>query len=306
MNYLLWIILLAVSFPALAQWKPITLPLYEEIPNSKPSDEEEEIVAGNMILISKVQEPSIQVFLPSKKNSNRQAVVICPGGGYSVLAYDWEGTDIAKWLNSHGIAGIVLKYRLPSPESQQEPSEAPLMDAKRAMRLTREHAEEWNIDPEQIGVIGFSAGGHLASTLGTHFDKGDAGSDDPVEKFSSRPDFMILGYPVISFNEQIGHLGSRNNLLGDSPTEALVEKFSNELQVAEDNPPTFIFHSQDDTAVPVENSLVFYKALRQAKVPAEMHLYPKGGHGYSLGLDSQGTHSTWPTACIEWLQELRQ
>src|SRR5690606_23083740 len=182
------------SLPTFAQFDPITLPLYGTVPNAKASDEKETIRMDDIALVAKVQKPSIQVFLPSKRNATRQAVVICPGGGYSVLAYDWEGTDIAKWFNSHGIAAIVLKYRLPSAASQVDPHEAPLMDAQRAMRMVRQHAEEWNIDPQQIGIMGFSAGGHLASTLGTHYDAGDANTNDPIEKFSSRPDFMILGY----------------------------------------------------------------------------------------------------------------
>ena len=304
MRLLSFLLLMVISFAAQAQFDPITLPLYEKVPNAKASDEKEAIRMDDIALVSKVQEPSIQVFLPSKRNATRQAVVVCPGGGYAVLAYDWEGTDIAKWLNSHGIAAIVLKYRLPSAASQVEPHEAPLMDAQRAMRLARQHAKEWNIDPAQIGVMGFSAGGHLASTLGTHYDKGDANAQDPVERFGSRPDFMILGYPVISLKEHVAHIGSRNNLLGKSPSDDLVERFSNDLQVTDDTPPTFIFHSQDDTGVPVQHSLLFYQALIEAKVPVEMHLYPKGGHGYSLGINAEGTFKGWTDSCIQWLGTL--
>lgn len=305
MKYLFLLLTCMITGQAFSQFESITIPLYSgEIPYTKPSEEKEEIVSDDIALVRKVQEPSIQVFLPSKRNATRQAVVICPGGGYSVLAYDWEGTDIAKWLNSHGIAAIVLKYRLPSAASQMDPHEAPLMDAQRAMRLVRQHAGEWNIDPAQIGVMGFSAGGHLASTLGTHYDRGNGNSQDPVEKFSSRPDFMILGYPVISLKEHVAHIGSRNNLLGKSPSDELVERFSNELQVTEDTPPTFIFHSQDDRGVPVQHSLLFYQALLEANVPVEMHLYPEGGHGYSLGINAEGTFTQWPAACIQWLRGL--
>lgn len=303
MKSLFFIILMVASSTVWAQFDPITLPLYEKVPNAKPSDEQEQTSGEDIVLVSKVQEPSIQVFLPSKRNATRQAVVVCPGGGYAVLAYDWEGTDIAKWLNSQGIAAIVLKYRLPSTASQVDPHEVPLMDAQRAMRLARQHANEWNIDPGQIGVMGFSAGGHLASTLGTHYDSGNANSQDPVERHSSRPDFMILGYPVISLTEHVAHIGSRNNLLGKFPSEELVKRFSNELQVTEDTPLTFIFHSQDDTGVPVQHSLLFYQALLQAKVPVEMHLYPEGGHGYSLGVNAEGTFTQWPAACIQWLED---
>ena len=304
MKYFIWILLLVFSPNIIyAQFNPFTVPLYENetVPNSKPSGEREEIDRGDIAVVRKVQEPNIQVFLPSKRNATRQAVVICPGGGYGVLAYDWEGTDIAKWLNSHGIAGIVLKYRLPSADSQVDPHEVPLMDAQRAVRLVRQHAEEWNIDPDQVGVMGFSAGGHLASTLATHFDKGNSGSDKEVDTFSSRPDFAILGYPVISLKEHISHLGSRNNLLGKSPSDELVNYYSNDLQVSPDTPPTFTFHSLDDKTVPVQLSLLFYEALINHQVPAEMHLYPIGGHGYSLGVNAEGTHTSWMNACISWL-----
>lgn len=307
MKKLLLLLTFMVTGQAFSQFNPITIPLYSgTIPYAKPSEEKEEIQQDDIMVVSKVQEPSIQVFLPSKRNATKQAVVICPGGGYGVLAYDWEGTDIAKWLNSHGIAAIVLKYRLPSSNSQTEPQHVPLTDAKRALRMTRQHAEEWNIQPDQIGIIGFSAGGHLASTLGTHFDSGNASSQDPIEKQSSRPDFMILGYPVISLKEHISHIGSRNNLLGTSPSEDLVNIYSNELQVTKETPPTFIFHSQDDPAVPVQHSILFYQALIKQQVPVEMHLYPTGGHGYSLGVNAGGTYPNWTENSIKWLEVLRK
>lgn len=306
MKLLPFFLLLFISIAAQAQFDPITLPLYEKVPHRKASDEKEAVRMDDIALVSKVQEPNIQVFLPSKRNATGQAVLICPGGGYAVLAYDWEGTDIAKWLNSHGIAAIVLKYRLPSAVSQEDPHEVPLMDAQRAMRLVRRHAEAWNIDPGQIGVMGFSAGGHLAATLGTHYDTGNINAQDPVETFSARPDFMILGYPVISLKEHVAHIGSRSNLLGQSPSDELVMRFSNELHVSQDTPPTFIFHSQDDTGVPVQHSLLFYEALLEAKVPAEMHLYPEGGHGYSLGINAEGTFTQWTAACIAWLKRLKK
>ncbi|MEX2594875.1 MAG: alpha/beta hydrolase [Anditalea sp.] len=306
MKYCLLIFLtFMVTGQAFSQFDPITIPLYSgAVPYAKPSDEKEEIRKDDILVVSKVQDPSIQVFLPSKKNATQQAVVICPGGGYGILAYDWEGTDIAKWLNSYGIAAIVLKYRLPSSESQTEPQHVPLADAKRALRMTRHHAEEWNIRPDQIGIMGFSAGGHLASTLGTHFDPGNVASSDPIEKISSRPDFMVLGYPVVSLKKHISHIGSRNNLLGKSPSEELVNLYSNELQVTGDTPPTFIFHSQDDPAVPVQHSLLFYEALIKQEVAVEMHLYPKGGHGYSLAVNADGSHKKWTQNCINWMEKL--
>ena len=286
---ILLLLVKSLSLPA----QEYVMPLWEQVPNHKDSGEKE-IVKGNEYTrtISFVQEPAIEVFLPSKNNATGQAVLICPGGGYSVLAYDKEGTDIAKWLNGNGIAGIVLKYRLPRSKSNIIPHETPLMDAQQAMKLVRENAEEWNIDPGSLGVMGFSAGGHLASTLGTHFDAG------------SRPDFMILVYPVITLKEPLTHKGSRNYLLGEKVNDpALIEYFSNELQVKADTPPTFLVHSMDDKAVPVENSMMFYQALKEKNIPSEMHLYPYGGHGYSLALD-KGRLSNWRLELMEWLGDL--
>lgn len=291
---------------AFAQYEPINIPLYQgEIPLSKPSNVEEEVQSNDILVVRNVQEPLLQVFLPAKRSATGQAVVICPGGGYGVLAYDWEGIDIAKWLNSHGIAGIVLKYRLPSAESQTEPHLVPLTDAKQALRLARAHAEDWNISPDKIGIMGFSAGGHLASTLATHFDAGDATNPDPVKKLSSRPDFAILAYPVISFNAEFTHSGSRNNLIGQNPDPKWVEYFSNETQVTAETPPTFLFHAQDDAGVPVKHSLRFFEALTAHNVPAEMHLYPTGGHGFSLSINIEGTQKGWMDSCIKWLGSLR-
>lgn len=262
-----------------------------DVPNSKKSDTEEMVKISNAMRISKVINPSIDVYLPSKSNSIKKAILICPGGGYGILAYDKEGTDIAKWLNGHGIAGIVLKYRLPEDDSNIKPHESPLMDAKRAMELIRENATSWGIDLNQVGVMGFSAGGHVASTLGTHFED------------ENRPDFMVLMYPVVTMKNDFTHLGSRRNLLGDHPSDELVKLFSNELQVTSTTPPAFIVHSEDDKTVPVENSLQLYKALRDNKVPAEMHVFPYGGHGYSLAL-GRGRLSNWPEMLIDWIIEL--
>ncbi|MEM1120952.1 MAG: family 16 glycoside hydrolase [Bacteroidota bacterium] len=279
-----------------------TLPLWEDnIPNSRPTDEKEQQDTDRGILwVSKVQKPTIDVHLPAPNSATGQAVVICPGGGYAGLAYDWEGTDIASWLNSKGIAGIVLKYRLPMAASQLEPHKTPLLDAKRAIRLVRQHAKEWNIDPDQVGVMGFSAGGHLASTLGTHFDKGNKNADDPIDRRSSRPDFMTLVYPVISTTADFTHQGSKEFLLGKNPDEELVHYYSNELQVGYDAPPTFLIHAGDDFGVPVENSIAFYQALRDKGVEAEMHVYPEGGHGFSLAI-GKGYLQTWTDRLGDWL-----
>ena len=284
----------------------LTMPLWEDdIPNYKPSDDTEQADTNGIVRISKVQKPDMSVYLPSKSNATGQAVVICPGGGYSILAYDWEGTDVAKWLNSKGIAGIVLKYRFPGSKSNIVRHKSPLLDAQRALRLTRYHAEEWNINPDKIGVMGFSAGGHLASTLGTHFDEVKSGIEDPVAMASSRPDFMILVYPVISFDPKFGHIGSRNNLLGKNPDQELIDRFSNEKQVTADTPPTFLIHAGDDGGVPVENSLMFYKALQEHDVPAEMHIFPEGGHGFGLALENEHLH-TWTDLCIDWMKGMQK
>lgn len=296
---------LLVSSMSWSQNLPFTMNIYhDDIPYQMDTNIEEERNQTEILVVSKVQQPQIEIYLPSKRNATGKAVVICPGGGYGVLAYDWEGSDIAKWLNSHGIAGIVLKYRLPSSETQTSPHLVPMTDGQRAIRLVRSHATEWNIQPDQIGIMGFSAGGHLASTLGTHFDGGDATAEDEIEKISSRPDFMILGYPVISFSQHITHIGSRNNLIGKDPEQQWVDFFSNELQVKSDTPPTFIFHAQDDKAVPVQHSLLFYKGLLEKEVPAEMHLFPTGGHGFSLSLNMKGTQGGWMENCIRWINHL--
>jgi acetyl esterase/lipase len=211
---------------------------------------------------------------------------------------------MAKWLNSHGIAGIVLKYRLPLHDHQSEAYFTPLMDAQRAIRLTRIHAEEWNIDPNQVGVMGFSAGGHLASSLSVHYDREVYEAVDEIDKISAKPDFSILLYPVISLKSGVTHGGSRNNLLGaQKDDQQMIELFSNEIQVNKMTPRAILIHSSDDLAVSVKNSINYYEALVGAGIPAEMHIYPYGGHGYSLAIN-QGRLSHWPDRVIEWLQAL--
>ncbi len=295
-----FLILFIITLPVWSQ--EIQLPLWPEgVPNQLKNTEQEVREQQDILRISKVQTPDITVYLSAKKHATGQAVVICPGGGYGILAYDWEGTDIAKWLNSKGIAGIVLKYRLPSPEFQKTPRLAPLQDAKQAMRLVRKNASLWNIDPSQIGVMGFSAGGHLASTLGTHFDAPEGDVENELSEISARPDFMVLVYPVISMADEITHMGSRKNLLGEAPSQEIQDYYSNELQVTKHTPPTFLVHSSDDHAVPVENSIRFYQALLKNQVEGcEMHLYPHGGHGYSLALDD-GHLRFWPELLAHWL-----
>jgi acetyl esterase/lipase len=278
------------------------LPLWEgDPPNYRETGEITVWDTSDIVRISNVQKPDIAIFLPSKKNATGEAVVICPGGGYHILAYDWEGSDIARWLNSKGIAAFVLKYRLPHSESNIVPHKSPLMDAQRAMRLVRAKAEKWNVDPGKIGIMGFSAGGHLATTLSTHFDAGNPHSDDPVEQQSCRPDFSVLVYPVISFTGYFRHNGSREALIGKDADESLVINYSNELQVTGDTPPAILIHSGDDKSVPVKNSVVYYEALQANNIPAEMHIYPYGGHGYSLAV-GMGHLDTWPDRVIQWIR----
>ncbi|HUI64067.1 MAG TPA: alpha/beta hydrolase [Bacteroidota bacterium] len=297
MKKAIWL-LATLTVGAFLHAQEFTLPLYEgTIPNAKGAAGKEKVVKTDIISISEVQAPDIAVYLPSKRFATGQAVVICPGGGYWILAYDLEGTDIASYLNSIGVAAAVLKYRLPTSCNCTEPEKVPLMDALRAIRLVRHHATEWNIDAKKIGVMGFSAGGHLASTAATHFDYGNASSSDPVERESSRPDFMVLVYPVISFVDSSAHPGSREALLGKNPDKALVAYYSSELQVRDDTPPAFLVHAGDDTGVPVRNTLLFFEALRKKGIPAELHVLSEGGHGFGLALGNPHVGS--------WTQDLR-
>ncbi len=228
-------------------------------------------------------------------------MVICPGGGYQHLAIGYEGHDVAEYFNTFGVAGFVLKYRL-APD-YHHPS--PLLDVQRALRIVRERASEWHIDPHRVGVMGFSAGGHLASTAATHFDAGKPDASDPIDHQSCRPDFAILAYPVITMSDKFGHGGSKKNLLGPHPEKGLAESLSNETQVTAQTPPTFLFHTAEDSAVPVENSIEFFLALRKAGVPAEMHIYEKGRHGLGLGTKDPKIAfalGTWPGRLHDWMQ----
>lgn len=280
------------------------LPLWpkDRIPNWISSSEKEKHEQNGILRISQVQEPTIEVYLPAKSNATGKAMLIFPGGGYGILAYDWEGTDIAKFLNGKGIAGIVVKYRLPSSQSQKDKHIVPLIDAQRALRLVRSKAEFFHLDSNQIGILGFSAGGHLAATLGTHFNDKVYDAVDVVDEQSARPDFMALGYPVITFGEMT-HGGSKRNLIGENPKPEMIAYFSNEKHVTKKTPPTFLFHASDDNGVPVENSLLFFKALKDAGVSATMHIYPKGGHGFSLARNDPHLRG-WTERMFEWLESL--
>ena len=239
--------------------------------------------------------PTLTPYMPPKEKATGAAVIICPGGGYEHLS-DREGGPIAVRLNTMGIAAFVLKYRL-GPRYHHP---APLQDAARAIRLVRSRAAEWKIDPERIGILGFSAGGHLASTIGTHFDAGKPDSSDPIERVSSRPNVMVLIYPVITMKDAT-HAGSRKYLLGPDPSPDLLTLLSNEQHVTNETPPTFLVHTMTDSSVPVENSLAFVAALRKAGVPFELHLYERGPHGFALG-DKNPILMTWPDRLADWLR----
>lgn len=240
--------------------------------------------------------PTLTVYRASRRASGT-SVVVLPGGGYGALAMDHEGRQVAAFFNSMGVSAFVLKYRL-GPK-YRHPIE--IGDALRAMRIARARAEEFGISPARIGMMGFSAGGHLASTVATHFDSGKPDAPDPTDRVSSRPDFLILGYPVISSDPAIAHAGSFRNLLGESPDPKLLEDLSNDLRVTPQTPPTFLFHTNADTGVPAENSVRFYLALRKAKVPAEMHIFENGPHGVGLAMDDPAL-SLWPTLLTNWLR----
>jgi acetyl esterase/lipase len=280
----LWITF-AVAVIAQEQVKlPYTVLLW---PNGAPGAQ------GN----EEIDKPALTVYPVAGRQKVPTGVVVFPGGGYTHLAMDHEGQQVAAWLNSYGITAFVLRYRL-GPK-YHHPIE--MHDGQRAVRWARAHATDFGIDPHRIGVWGFSAGGHLASTIGTHFDNGDAANSDPIERESSRPDFLILAYPVITFAEPYLHRGSRNALLGPNLSPALIELLSNERHVTPQTPPTFLFHTSDDPVVPVQNSIDFYLALRTAGVPAEMHLYQHGPHGVGLARNDPELAS-WPDLLAAWLQ----
>jgi acetyl esterase/lipase len=247
---------------------------------------------------AEVDQPTLTIFLPSGANATKTGVVIAPGGGYQHLAMGYEGMDVARWLNERGVAAFVLKYRL--GPTYHHPIE--LGDAQRAIRMVRANAAEYGIAPDHLGMWGFSAGGHLTATAGTHFDAGNASAADPIDRQGSRPDFLILAYPVITLEAPYAHVGSRTYLLGDNPDSAVVQSLSAELQVTKDTPPTFLFSTTDDGTVPVMNSVMFYSALVKAGVPAEMHLFQHGRHGSGLGTGNPEL-SVWPDLLIKWMRE---
>jgi len=248
-------------------------------------------------------QPQLTHFPAPKETATGAAVIVCPGGGYGGHAMTYEGYDVARWFNSLGVSAFVLKYRV---APYRHP--IPLGDLQRAIRVVRFHAGTWNIDPEKLGILGFSAGGHLCSTAATHFDSGKSDAEDPIERLGCRPNLAILCYPVISFTEEFTHKGSLKNLLGETPAPELVKSLSNELQVTPETPPTFLFHTDADSGVPPENSTAFYLALRKANVPAELHIFQNGPHGVGLGNNKGQPNNPhpelaiWPSLCANWLK----
>jgi acetyl esterase/lipase len=250
------------------------------------------------VRVRNVTVPEMYVFLPEKAKNTGAAVLICPGGGYQILAMDHEGYDMARWFAERGVAGIVLKYRMPNGHHQ-----IPSGDARRAMRMVRARAAEWGINPSKVGIAGSSAGGHLASTVGTRYDAGNPEATVVEERFSCRPDFMLLLYPVITFREEFGHMGSRRNLIGQGNDYSLVSHYSNELHVTKDTPPAFLVLADDDKSVVPRNSIEFYSALKENEIPAEMHIYQKGGHGFGLRQNNIPADH-WPFLFMDWLKAL--
>ncbi len=283
---------------AMAQDQIIPLWPKGQIPNAIATDVKEEITNnGGILRIAGVTEPTISVYLPKDKSkASGASVLICPGGGYAILAAGHEGSDLAEWFNDRGVAAFVLKYRLPNEKAMNNQHQVPLLDAKQGMHIIRQNAAKWGIDAQKVGVMGFSAGGHLAATLSTHFNSA------PDASLETRPDFSILMYPVISFDPAISHGGSRDNLLGKAKTDDLIRFYSNESQVTENTPPAFLVHSQDDKSVPAENSINYFLALKKFNIPAELHLYPAGGHGYALRTEGKGSVANWPAALEGWMK----
>jgi acetyl esterase/lipase len=296
MKYVFILIITLVSLPALAQK---TIPLYEgKIPGAKnsPDDEKTEYKDG-IVRVSNISIPTISIFPAPKELANGTAIIVFPGGGYRINALSHEGMDVARKLNELGITAFVVKYRIPQDATMEKKATGPLQDAHQAIKLVRERASEWQVNPDRIGVMGFSAGGHLASTLGTHFSPALI---ENSKQISLRPDFMVLIYPVISFTDSITHQGSRDQLIGKNPAVEKIRYFSNELNVTADTPPTFLVHAGDDKGVSVKNSLFFYQRLIRFNVPAELHIYEKGGHGF--GMENSTTTDRWMDRLASWLR----
>lgn len=274
-----------------------TIPLYEVVPNSKNSTNEEksETRADGITRVSLVSKPELIIFKP--EHSNGTAVIICPGGGYSILAISHEGFEVARELNKWGVTAFVLKYRLPSDRTMIDRSIGPLQDAERAIQLVRQRAKEWGVNIKKVGIMGFSAGGHLAASLSTRY--GETLIENH-KRISLKPDFSVLIYPVISFTDSLTHKGSRNNLIGPNPSLYQIKKYSNELNINSKTPRAFLVHAMDDKVVPYGNTIAYYNALKNLKIPAEMKIYEKGGHGF--GVYNKMENDSWMNNLKTWMK----
>lgn len=297
-----YLFLLLIMFSFKSVQAQIMIPLYHgQIPNSRQTVDEENVryETDSIEIVSKVSRPGLTIFLPAAASATGEAVIICPGGGYINLAVGYEGEDVARRFVQSGIAAFVLKYRIPDDSTMVDKAYGPLQDAQQAILVVRSRSKEWGIDEHRIGIMGFSAGGHLAATAGTHFNKNYIENPDHI---SLRPDFLVLIYPVISFDSAIAHRGSELNLLGPNPSAKQIKEFSNEKQVTTLTPPAFLVHAKDDNAVPYANSLVFADALKKLHIPVEVYLFDKGGHGF--GMNNKTSQEDWMKICIRWIKGL--
>ena len=294
-------LLISSCLMAFSGYTQTVFPLYNgAVPNSKPGPDEEysNVDANGILRIGKVRNPTLTMYPAPAGTANGTAVIVFPGGGYRILAASHEGSDVAKRFNEMGVTAFVLKYRLPDDATMENKEIGPIQDAQRAIELVRDSAKAWGLNPKRIGIIGFSAGGHLASTAGTHFDHHYI---ETKKRTNLRPDFMILAYPVISFADSITHKGSLENLLGKNPTPEKIKEYSNELQITKKTPPTFLIHAEDDNAVKIQNSLLFATTLQKNKVPFNFYFYEQGGHGF--GLVNKTSDVKWMDLVQEWMNE---
>ncbi len=290
---LLFITLFSLPIMSISQ---TVIPLYDgPVPNSKPCDPVERSPLPGRV--SNVTNPTLTAFFAPKTDSLQTAVIICPGGGYARLSINSEGMDVAKAFNAVGVTAFVLKYRLPTDSCMENKEIGPLQDAQRAIQILRQRAKEWNINSNKIGIMGFSAGGHLAGSLGVHYDPAVIANNDNI---NLRPDFMILAYPVTSMSDSLAHMGSRDNLIGKSPVADKKNYYSNELQVTAKTPPAFFVLAADDRTVKAANSIAFFEALQKNKVPSEIHIYQNGGHGF--GLHNATTKDYWFDIAVHWME----
>jgi len=298
----LFLALMLLFFSSTYLFAQSIVKLYQKVPNSISADlaEKTDTSKNGRITTKNVTVPTLTVFLPDKKIANGAAVIICPGGGYSYLVMNNEGTEVAKEFNKNGIAAFVLKYRLPNDLIMKDRSIGPLQDAEQAIKMVRENAKDWNIDTAKVGIMGFSAGGHVASTASTHYTNLVI---ENQKKTNLRPDFSLLIYPVISFQDSILHKGSKKALIGENASVEKTKEYSNEFQVNKNSPPAFLIHCTDDKVVPVENSINYYQALKKNGVKAEMHIYATGGHGF--GLNNATRQDKWIVQCIAWLTQMK-